>query len=109
MSDKLSCCVCNSEENVHVVSSMFGPMSDAYCMECVNKGKDKYEYMVAYYSLGGTKMSDFNEHFQKIAIIQCELHNKTIEEFEKDLKKSEEDFMKYYEENPDYLDNDCDL
>lgn len=93
----MKCCICESEENTHVVASRFGAMSDCYCIECLKQGKENYHYMVSYFSCVGEKMENFNESYQKEAIRQLELHGKTIGEFELDLKRVNEEMNNYFD------------
>lgn len=93
MNNKLknTCEVCGKcgERNTTFVTcaSKFGPMSFLYCSDCFNKGKEPYDVVVAYIACVGHFPEDINEEYQKEVRRQLMLHNKTEEEFIKDVDK----------------------
>ena len=105
----MKCCVCGSQEKVHVCSSAFAPMSNAYCENCLREGKEDYNVLVAYYSCAGENMDDFNEGYRNEAIRQLQMHGKTIEQFESDLRQSNErmnELGQYHDEYMEEHEND---
>lgn len=105
----MKCCVCGSEKDIHVCSSRFAPMSSAYCEDCLRQGKENYNILVSYYSCAGEKMEDFNEGYRNEAIRQLQMHDKTIEQFELDLKQLNErmnEVCQYHDEYIEEYEND---
>ncbi len=92
-----SCDVCG-KTNVegYVVASVFGPCSNAVCLECLESGKEPYYEMVAYISEAGNWPTDINEMYQKEVRRQLELHGKTEEQFKEDVERMIELFNDSY-------------
>ncbi len=80
------CDVCGKINSEYVVcGSKFGPMSFCYCSDCFKEGKEPYDTIVAYIACAGHFPEDINEEYQKEVRRQLVLHNKTEEEFIKDV------------------------
>jgi hypothetical protein len=81
-----NCAVCGKPDaKGYVVASAFGPCSNAICLDCLIQGKEVYEQMVAYIAIAGRWPDDVNEFYQREVRRQLKLHNKTEEEFAKDV------------------------
>jgi hypothetical protein len=76
-----------------VACSLFGSYSGSWCEKCLREGRDSYSQMVSYISCAGPWPDGINESFQEEVRRQLKLHNKTEEEFKRDLDKMLEDFM----------------
>jgi hypothetical protein len=88
-------CEACGAENVKgaVACSLFGAYSGAWCEDCLRTGRDSYKLMVSYIADAGHWPEDINSTFQTEVRRQLKLHNKTEEEFKKDVDKMIEDFM----------------
>jgi hypothetical protein len=83
---KNTCEVCGKRNtNFVTYASKFGPMSLCYCSDCFKEGKEPYDAIVAYIACAGHFPEDINEGYQKEVRRQLVLHNKTEEEFIKDV------------------------
>ena len=91
-------CEACGAENVKgaVACSLFGAYSGAWCENCLKEGRDRYDLMVSYIADAGRWPEDINESFQAEVRRQLNLHNKTEEEFTKDV----EDAAKFLMELP---------
>jgi hypothetical protein len=88
------CEACGAKDiNGLVACSLFGGYSGAWCENCLSEGRDSYNLMVDYIANAGMWPDDINETFQTEVRRQLKLHNKTEEEFKRDLDKMLEDFM----------------
>lgn len=83
---KNTCEVCGKRNTDFVTcASKFGTMSFCYCSDCSKEGKEPYDAIVAYIACAGHFPEDINEGYQKEVRRQLVLHNKTEEEFIKDV------------------------
>lgn len=90
----VKCKACGAENVKGLVAcSLFGAFTGAWCEECIITGRDSYDLMVDYVASAGRWPDDINETFQTEVRRQLKLHNKTEEEFKRDLDKMLEDFM----------------
>ena len=93
---KGKCDVCGEETEVVVCASTMGPISYAYCEDCLNKGLEPYRSMVAYVSSAGHFPKDINERYQKMCRnILNELHI-TEEQFIEDVDQAILDETEYW-------------
>lgn len=93
--DLCRCDVCGKNvDEVHVACGPFGPVSLAYCNECLQSGKEPYSMMVAYVASGGHFPHDINETYQKEVRRQLQLHGVSEEQFIKDV----DDCIRRYED-----------
>jgi hypothetical protein len=97
VNNMMECCVCGNkkQDELHVVCSTYGAMSECFCAECIKSNKENYSSMLCYYSCAGTKMSDFNETYANHALEQLKMHGKTVEEFESDLRKKNDEMNEW--------------
>jgi len=77
------CDVCGKEEEIYVRSSTMGAISFAYCKDCLQKGLEPYNAVVAYISCVGRFPDDINENYQNY-----------VRNILKELGISEEQFIK---------------
>lgn len=83
-----TCDVCGKETDVVVCGSGMGPISYAYCEDCLLKGLEPYGGMVAYISCAGKYPDDIAPSYRAhIQHILKEL-GKTEEEFIADCDKA---------------------
>lgn len=87
-------CEACGAENVKglVACSLFGAYSGAWCEKCLSEGRDSYKFMVDYIASAGRWPDDINEVYQGEVRRQLRLHDKTEEEFKRDIDKMLEDF-----------------
>ena len=91
---KNTCEVCGKRNTDFVTcASKFGPMSFCYCSDCFKEGKEPYDAVVAYIACAGHFPEDINEEYQKEVRRQLVLHNKTEDEFIKDVDNFIEKLM----------------
>lgn len=84
--DIAKCSACGAEKvKGHVACSLFGAYTGAWCEECLRIGRDSYDQMVSYIADAGRWPNDINEGFQTEVRRQLKLHQKTEEEFKKDV------------------------
>lgn len=100
MSDIRKCEVCGKEREVHVRSSACGPISFAYCEECLKCGAEPYGALVSY--LACACISDTTElnkgYVQSVVEPTLRVANKNNADLEADLKSATEEMNKYYDE-----------
>lgn len=84
------CAACGKEvPKTITVSSVFGGYSIGLCEKCIAEMREPYGYMVTDIAWTTTGWPDgVNETFQKEVRRQLKLHNKTEEEFKKDLEET---------------------
>lgn len=83
------CEVCKEREVHSVCASSLGPVSFGYCKECLAAGREPYWFIISSLVLSGIqKYETISEHHWIKPTIQNTLllENKTIEEFNMDLK-----------------------
>ena len=77
------CDVCGKKAEVVVCASTMGPISFAYCADCLNKQLEPYWAMVSYIAGAGNFPEDISEDYQKLC-----------RHILKELKIKEEQFIK---------------
>ena len=82
------CAVCGKETGCNSVCSIFGAYSFLICEDCWSAGKEPYRNIVDYISCAGQFPEDINEEYRREVRNQLKLHNKTEEEFIKDVEKA---------------------
>ena len=93
--NKFTCDVCGKEA-VGVASSVTGPVSFAYCKECLQEKREPYGALVSMVSCCGNSLDDINDVYREIIIKNLKYYNKTVEEFNADVKKSNDEMMAYF-------------
>lgn len=89
------CDVCGKEDAVVVLSSNYGPVSFAYCKDCLSNGLEPYGAVVAYISCAGHFPEEINEAYVKD--VRKILKSLNIEEkqFIEDCEKAEKAYGFY--------------
>lgn len=83
----MRCEVCNREVvDLKVVSSIFGPISFGCCTECLANAKEPYNLVVSYIAQAGNYPEDLTSAYIKEVRRQLILHNKSEEQFIKDVE-----------------------
>lgn len=83
------CEVCGKEAETTVVCSTCGAISFAYCQSCLNQGIEPYDALVGM----GIFSNDMNKTYKtRILLPSLTFHGKTIEEFDADVKKLDDDY-----------------
>lgn len=82
----MKCNVCGKEGETFVSTSAYGPMSFAYCEECLASGREPYDAIVAYIACAGHFPEDINEEYQKDVRMQLKLNGVSEEQFIKDVE-----------------------
>lgn len=94
----MKCDVCGKEGEVFVASSMYGPISFAYCVECVANEREPYDAIVGYIACAGHFPNDINEVYREDVYRQLKLHGVSEEQFIRDVDMSIEEEEKYWQE-----------
>ena len=94
--EKGICDVCKKESEYTVVCcSACGAISYRYCLNCLNNGREPYNALVGM----GLYYENINENFkEKILNPSLKFHNKTVEQFNADVKKLDDDMRAYFEQ-----------
>ena len=78
------------EAMVAVCASSMGPVSLSYCEECLALGVEPYNFMVSYIACAGEWPDDISPEMQTRVRWLLAFHNKTEEEFAKDVSAAVE-------------------
>lgn len=90
------CDVCRKETMVAVCASTMGPVSLAYCRDCLESGAEPYSFMVAYVACAGEWLKDIRPEAQTRIRKLLAFHNKTEAKFAEDvavLQKAETEWI----------------
>lgn len=94
------CDVCGKESKTVVCASACGAICFAYCEECLKAGREPYDALVGM----GIPYEDLSVAFRnKILLPSLKFFGKTVEQFNTDIKKMDEEFYRWCKEH----DNDC--
>ena len=88
----VKCCICGKDTTI-VCSSAFGPISSAYCEECLSKGIEQWDILIG--GLYGCRPGKLNDHAQETLERTCKYYNKTEKEFWDAVQKLENDYEEY--------------
>jgi len=83
----MKCDVCGKEGETFVAASAYGPISFAYCKECLASGREPYDAIVAYISCAGHFPDDINDAYRRDVRKQLELHGVSEGQFIKDVDR----------------------
>lgn len=86
------CAVCNKETDTVVACSTCGGICFEYCQDCIQSGFEPYSALVGM-GLYSNEMS--KQYRENILIPSLKFHNKTIEQFDEDVKEEEEAFIQF--------------
>ena len=90
------CDVCGQEAETVVACSSCGAVSFAYCQECLNGGREPYDALVGM----GLPYDCLNKTYrERIILPSLKFFGKTIEEFNADVEKMDEDFAEWVKNN----------
>ena len=82
----MKCDVCGKERETFVAASAYGPISFAYCEECLASGREPYDAIVGYIACAGHFPEDINEMYQEDVRRQLKFHGVSEEQFIKDVE-----------------------
>lgn len=88
----MTCNVCNKNEALGVAASPFGPISLAYCRECINAPADAYFIIVNMVASAGGDEANLNEWARSYIEPSLRVAGVTREQFYKDVQEAIEDF-----------------
>lgn len=92
------CDVCGKETNTTVCCSSCGAVSFAYCDECLRTNREPYDALVGM----GLHYDTFCKTYKdKVLLPSLQFFGKTVEQFNADIDKMDEDYRKWCEENKD--------
>ena len=83
------CEVCGKNAPVVVCTSAFGPVSFAYCKECLIADMEPYQHMVDYVSMAGNWPHDIAERYRGEILRIAEGHGKSEAEFAADVQAAQ--------------------
>lgn len=75
------CDVCGKETQVADCASTMGPVTLAYCKDCLESGAEPYSFMTAYISCAGMWPDDIRPEVQERVRRLLTFHGKTEAEF----------------------------
>ena len=78
-----------------VASSVFGAISNAYCMECLEAGREPWFCLVGGLS-GIRNMDQLRDEVKPIIKATLEFYNKTEEQLWEEIRKIDEEYIAYY-------------
>ena len=90
------CNVCGKETDTVVCCSSCGAISFAYCDECLNAGREPYDALVG---MGLTSDCINKTYKEKILLPSLRFFGKTIEQFDADVLKADEEYMEWVKNN----------
>jgi hypothetical protein len=86
------CQVCNQRDAIGVASGACGPISIAYCRECLQAGAEPFGLLSGYMGCGGiTSPDSVNPEYIPIIEATCRVAGKTMDEFWKACAEAEAD------------------
>jgi hypothetical protein len=95
------CDVCGKESETFVVCSSCGGISFAYCAECLNGGREPYDALVGM----GLPYDCINKTYrEKVLLPSLKFHGKTIEEFNADVEKAEQEYHDWLQHQDECVD-----
>lgn len=82
----MTCCVCNrTGSDVAEYKSTLSSKKVPYCLDCLHSGREPYSELVNF----GWEFNWFNKtYLQKIVVPTLSFNNKTIEQFNEDVKRA---------------------
>lgn len=87
------CEVCGAETEVIVLASSLGPVSHAYCADCISKGLEPYGTLVAYYSdSNAAAIFDFAKNNKDVL---RDIYHKSNMDFIKDCSDAARSYKEY--------------
>lgn len=97
------CEVCGKEAETFVASSSCGAISFAYCRECLSQGIEPYDALLGM----GLYYADIGKSFkEQILLPSLKFHGKTPEEFDVDVKKSNDEYLEWAKKQQNSKENE---
>lgn len=90
------CDVYGKSTEVKAACSGYGPVTYAYCQECLNKGLEPYSGVVTYIACGGHFPKNINAMYKADVRRMLPLWGKTEKEFIADVDKEISDMDEYF-------------
>lgn len=81
------CDVCGKSGKIYVAASTMGPVSFAYCEQCLANGAEPYQAMVSYVACAGHFPNDINKQYQDVVRSILRYLGKTESEFISDVDR----------------------
>ena len=98
------CDVCGQETEVFVVCSSCGAVSFAYCARCLRNGFEPYNALVGM----GLYSDEISQSFkQQILLPSLQFHGKTLEEFNADVRQSNDEYYDWLQRQDECIYNEC--
>jgi hypothetical protein len=92
-----TCDVCGKENTeIYVCASTMGAVSFGYCSDCLSKGLEPYDAMVAYIACAGRFPDDINEMYQRQVRRILKWLKISEEKFIEDVNKAITEMDDYY-------------
>ena len=98
------CAVCGKETEVFVACSSCGAISFAYCGECLNYGREPYDALVGMDLISACMNKTYKE---RVLIPSLQFYGKTIEEFDADVQKLDDDYYDWLQHQDDSVSHEC--
>lgn len=86
-----------------VACSAFGAISLPFCKDCLKSGRDNYHQMVIFIANAGRFPEDINDIYQQEVHMQLKLHQKTEDEFIRDVDLEIHDELEFIRNLKDSL------
>lgn len=86
------CDVCGRQGDVAVACSAYGPVSFAYCADCLKNGLEPYGAVVSYIACAGRFPEDVNEVYRQDVRRMLPLWGKTEKELIHDVDREIQSF-----------------
>lgn len=100
------CAVCNKETKTTVCCSSCGGISFAYCDECLQAGREPYDALVGM----GLYYEDIRETYRRIILLpSLKFYNKTVEEFNADVLKLENEYFEWCKNQVEEVTEDAEM
>ena len=93
--------MCGQQQKVAVLASTVGPISFAYCEQCLEAGAEPYWALVSYIAGAGEWPDGISQAYQDFVRRNLQYHQKSEEEFASDVKQCIDEMNEMWE---DYLD-----
>lgn len=98
------CDVCGKEAETFVACSSCGGISFAYCGECLHYGREPYDALVG---MGLTSNCMNKTYRRQILIPSLNFYGKTIEEFNADVEKMDQEYYDWLQHQDDGVAHEC--
>ena len=100
------CDVCGKEAEVFVACSSCGAILFAYCAECLKAGREPYDALVG---MGLTSDVINKTYKQQILLPSLKFHGKTLEEFDADVMKMDNDYYDWLQHQDEAVELEAEM